>query len=450
MSILSTLRPFQHEAVDATLRMPKYLNPLIISPTGSGKTHIIASIAELRVDDQILIITPRKKLVQQTLAKISTAGVMSGRYGNDDGSDHRVIIATYQTLLNRDFKTPTLIILDEAHLLPDDDSEYRSLIESFPFAQVIGLTATPLRGNYHLLDDRFWTKSFEIGIIPLIQQGYLVPPREISCGSQFDTEECSNDEVTAEILPDLIKSWRKHNVTHPLVFCKNIEHAITTTELIKDLGYSANLVHSLMSEKDIDDNFETFENSDMCALVNIGICTTGLDIPKINAIVFLRNVTSASLFLQIVGRGLRIHLASNKRECLVYDFGSASVRYGSITDPEFGTTSASKSSATSRYKQCPVCDTANANVALYCHHCDYKFEFKTMISAMSSEINLLGSDVNFSHVTSITEKIEYNIVQLDSQHTLYDTQKTLNVGDFIVSKNITNKVVELVCKLANH
>ena len=447
MSLLHTLRPFQQEAVDATLRIPKYLNPLIISPTGSGKTHIIAAIAELRVEDQILIITPRKKLVQQTLAKISTAGVMSGKYGNDDGTKHRVVVATYQTLLNRKFKTPTLIILDEAHLLPEDDSEYRALIDSYPYAQVIGLTATPLRGNYHLLDDSFWTKAFEIGIVPLIQQGYLVPPREISCGSQFDTEDYSNEEVTAEILPSLIQSWKKHNVTHPLIFCKSIEHAVITTELINDLGYPAKIVHSLMSEDDLEDNFETFENSDLCALVNIGICTTGLDIPKIDAIIFLRNVTSASLFLQVIGRGLRVHPASNKRECLVYDYGSASTRYGSITDPEFGTLTANKNAGTARNKQCPECESSNVNVALYCHHCGYKFKFRTMISALSSEINLLGSDVNFSNVTSIAEEDSYNRVHLDSKHILYDTTRSLQVGNYVVTRNITPKVVELLCKL---
>lgn len=108
------LRHYQELAVkkiiDSVLNHPQS-NPLCVAPCGAGKSLIIATLVSRLIEHQILVITPRKKLLQQNAQYISDHGVCSAAFGDDTGHNHNVILGTYQTLINRDIKHLTLLSL---------------------------------------------------------------------------------------------------------------------------------------------------------------------------------------------------------------------------------------------------------------------------------------------------------------------------------------------------
>lgn len=130
----TTLRPYQRDAVEAAIKHAKPgTRSLLIVPTGGGKTLVIREIAERFPNAQVLILTPRRKLLEGVRKVFNAHGVLSSGTGKDLGYEHTVIIGTFQTVTRRAkrLKIPTVIIIDECHLVPKN-SRYSELLERFP------------------------------------------------------------------------------------------------------------------------------------------------------------------------------------------------------------------------------------------------------------------------------------------------------------------------------
>lgn len=394
----ATLRTYQRDAVDAAL---KGLKPgsksLIVVPTGGGKTLVIAEIARRYERAQVLILTPRRKLLLGVCKEFTSHGVLSSTIGNDLGHSHKVIIGTFQTVLRRAkrMKIPTVIIIDECHLVPTD-SEYSRLLELFPNAIVIGLTATPYRGQAHIarcgLD---WETIYEVSISHLIANKYLVPPRSMATPANA---LCDGDErpqrnaVTQAIVPPLVTSVIKEGRSKCLVFCSDIAHAEFTVSQLRLAGEEGvYIVHSEQTKRVQDAQFVAFENAPQRTwLVNVALVSIGVDIPAVDCIAILRDVGSFSLLVQIIGRGLR--LFEGKVDCLVYDFGSGTRRFGYVDDPEFGEVRARHGHGHLPMKACPTCDGLMHVATMECVRCGEELPTSTKLQSNATAVQILSDD----------------------------------------------------------
>ena len=391
------LRPYQIDAIARAVAamLPGSRNMLVL-PTGAGKGVVIAAIAAMFPDRQILIITPRVRLVEQLRPILGDHGVLSASLGNDLGHLDNLLIGTYQTILNNPGMVPPwLIIIDECHLVPPG-SRYGDLIARFPDAAVIGLTATPYRGTEKITEcDIGWKQIYSISILELIGQTRLVPPRSMATiGPSIDGAAASRtlNAVSKRIVTNLVNSVRKENRKKCLVFCVNIAHAVRVAKLLKQTGEECvSLVHSEQDRETQNEMFSGFEDSRRRAwLVNVSLVSVGIDIPSVDCVAILRDISSFALLVQIIGRGLRPF--GSKQDCLIYDFGQGTKRFGFIDDPTFATPRSGSSAGGPGQKACPKCNALIHLSALACPRCNQPFNLVVSLSETTSSRQLLTED----------------------------------------------------------
>lgn len=460
----SGLREYQRQAVAAAIKNLQHgdRNGLVVMPTGSGKSIVIAEITKHLHNQQILIITPRKRLLRQLRPYLGRHGILSGNLGRDLGHEHDTIAGTFQTMTRRKgLKTPNVIIMDECHLLPPG-SKYKQLIESYPNAKVLGFTATPYRGKCHITNLGLdWKEIVSVSLTELIDRGYLAPPISKATGEPHFIDEISRRsaaEVTETIVPVLTATIKNEGRMRCLVFCIDIEHAKVTQGLLKKAGEnSAFLVHSGLSQKIQDAQIDAFEKSQTPAwLVNVGIVNIGVDIPCIDCIAILRDIRSFALLLQIIGRGLR--LFEGKSECLIYDFGQGTQRFGFIDDPDFG--EYAKGSQHHSFKTCPLCNSLIHFFGSICRRCNPGCESKTSLCSIATENQLLSADYlqatyqkevkrepknslllvehQLIYKNKLLRAIEFTAVDSISKH------RNFKVGDTVIISRIKDDIVRII------
>lgn len=426
-----TLHLHQVNAVAAVLKSLTDRHwSLVEMPTGSGKSYVIKEIVEQAANLQILVITPRKKLREQ-LQKVlpEGSGLMSASYGKDDGHEHDLVLGTNQTLIRRTMKRPDLILIDECHLL-GLNSAFWKFLKSFPDAKVVGLTATPFRGEMHI-QSLGWHPIFRVSILDLVKDKLLCPPRSIATGTVAASFEGNNLEKTDLLLDPLLLNAKERDVKKLLVFCQNIAHAEHVAEQLAKLGESAVfLVHSKLSDGDITEQYNGFTHAvGRSWLINVTLVSIGVDIPCIDAIVILRDVSSFSLFVQMLGRGLRT--LTGKTECLIFDFGNATRRFGFIDQPDFElTTSISMRTSVGHAAPFKVCEcgTLNSARAMACSHCKRMLPVGSKLNEMSWDGSLLSTPIFWEKLEDVT------VAQL-SKFSWEMTYKFRGAGGAIIAKD---------------
>jgi len=389
------LRPYQQSAVAAAISGIQAGKPgLLVMPTGSGKSVVISEIVNRLEGKQILVITPRRSLLMQTRARLGAHGVLSSSVGNDLGDDHKVIAGTYQTMTRRPGLTePDVIIIDECHLVPSDGS-YAALVRRFPRAAVIGLTATPFRGRQHIKHCGLkWRQLYTVSMIELIDQGWLARPVSMSTGRRSELLGIGNEAieaVTARIVLNLLASVASEDRQRCVVFCIDIDHAATTAALLRSAGEnSVYLVHSNMPPAAQDAAIAAFKTSETRAwLVNVNLISIGVDIPSVDAIAILRSVSSLALLIQIIGRGLRVW--KGKQDCLVWDFGNGTRKFGFIDDPQLDGVRAGEAPVALR--TCPKCNALLHASARSCSRCSHIFPRVASLNDIASGSPLLSAN----------------------------------------------------------
>lgn len=334
--------------------------PLIVTPTGSGKSVILAEFIRRACtehhDTHILVVTHVKELVEQDANAIrrlwpnGSVGIYSAGLGKRQLKP--VTVASIQSIYNKPqfHGRFDLIIVDEAHLIPHkSDGMYRKLLDAClaanPYTKLIGLTATPYRldsGVLHEGDGALFDGiSYEANVSDLIEQGYLsrLTSRHgadvdlsgvRTVAGEFNLGQLGERMSAMKLVEhhaDLIvercasrNSW--------LIFCVTVEHASQMSAALKRRGISAGYVSGDMPNGERDDVINRFKSGELRALVNCSILTTGFDHPATDAVVMLRPTLSPGLYVQMVGRGLRLH--ESKQDCLVLDFGGNVRRHGFI------------------------------------------------------------------------------------------------------------------------
>ena len=410
------LRDYQIEAVESIwdyFENGGTGNPLVVHPTGCGKTLVISgfikSVFYKYPDQKVMILTHSKELIDQNYKKLkqfwpeAPAGIYSAGLNKRD-INNNIIFAGIASIAKRaeEFGKVDLILVDECDLISDSSNTmYQRFIRGLkinnPHLKIIGLTATPFRATSgHLIDDSGTSIFTDIchnmttvdKFNRLFEEGYLLPliPKRTDLsydlskirmrGGEFVQKDMQDvidrEELTAHAIEECIQMASDRKVW--LIFTTGIDHAINTANMLNDYGVSAKVVHSgnknhKMSSSERDQVILDFKKGEFKALVNASILTVGFDHPPIDFIAILRPIGSARLFLQILGRGTRPMYAdgfdlsttegrlraietSGLHDCLVADFGDNSRRLGPINDPVLPKKKGKKSGQPAPVKLC--------------------------------------------------------------------------------------------------
>lgn len=409
------LRHYQAEAVQSLFDyfITNGGNPVVALPTGTGKSYVIAEFVrrclEMWLPTRILIVTHVKELIEQNFRELieiwptAPAGIYSAGLGRRD-VHQPVTFCGVQSIAKRveDFGYIDIVIIDECHLVSDkQDAQYAKVIGLLkltnPMLKVVGLTATPYRLGMGLLTEGKvftdiccdWTGLEKFN--QLIDEGYICPliPKRTKTELNVDEVgithgEFNIDELQAAVDRDWITraalteaktlaagrwSW--------LVFCAGVTHANHTRDILNELGIPALCVHTdldpSLGDGTRDENLARFKRMEVAAICNVGVLTTGFNHKPIDCIVVLRPTMSASLWVQMLGRGTRPCPETYKQNCLVLDFAANTKRLGPINDPVIPRKKGKKGNGGAPFKICPACDVYNHARARFCIGCQYEF-----------------------------------------------------------------------------
>ena len=333
------LRPYQIQAKDAVLSewSEGHRKTLLVLPTGTGKTVVFAKVVEDRVNNggRALVLAHRGELLSQAADKIMDASGMACALEKAEstslGSNMPVTVGSVQSLAQpkrlarfpRDYFTD--IVVDEAHHCLSDS--YQRVLAHFPKANILGVTATPDRGDMKNLGQFFDSKAYEYTMPQAIRDGYLCPikaqmiPLELDIsGVKVTSGDFSSGEIGSALEPYLDQIARE--MTHyckgrkTVVFLPLIQTSQKFCAILNCYGLRAAEVNG--SSENRAEVLRDFENGRYDVLCNSMLLTEGWDCPAVDCVVVLRPTKVRSLYQQMVGRGMR--LFPGKEHLLLLDF----------------------------------------------------------------------------------------------------------------------------------
>jgi DNA repair protein RadD len=382
------LRDYQEGAVAYSIEYLQNENGKLCLelPTGAGKSIIIASIIEkyleMYPDKRVMMATHDKELVEQNYEKIKSllpninTGIVSASL-NKRHFGAKVVYGNYQTIANKPERIKNqfgLVIIDECHKIgyfnDKDPNVYQKLLSALGVydgsCRMIGLTATPYRTGSGYLTDEGWIQYMENGervgkslppvfdfihkpvdIKDLIANGYLSELQNLATNGfepdltgvrvgidgDYKTKELGiavdKESYNIAVCDDMVercqdyKSW--------IVFCTSISHAGHMKELLTERGVSCEIVTSKNTTDENDNAIKLFKSKQIKCVLNVDKLTTGFDAPDIDLIVMLRPTLSENLYVQMIGRGLRLK-SHGKNMCSVLDYANNHGRHGSINN----------------------------------------------------------------------------------------------------------------------
>lgn len=387
-----TLRPYQQEAVAATLNhFRRSQQPaVIVLPTGAGKSLVIAELARV-ARGRVLVLAHVKELVAQNHSKYCALGLEADIFAAGlarKESQSKVVFGSVQSVARNlaQFDSAfSLLIVDECHRIGDDEnSQYQQILTHLrqhnPQLRLLGLTATPYRlgkgwiyrFHYHGMvrgDERalFHDCIYELPLRYMIKHGFLVPPERLDMPVvQYDFSRLSaqanglfseadlnrelkqQQRITPHIISQIVEFAADRKGV--MIFAATVEHA---KEVLALLPEGKALVSAETPGPERDALIAAFKQQKIKYLVNVAVLTTGFDAPHVDLIAILRPTESVSLYQQIVGRGLR--LSEGKTDCLILDYAG---NPHDLFTPEVG---APKGKSDNEPVQvfCPACGFAN-------------------------------------------------------------------------------------------
>lgn len=332
------LRPYQQEARERIFQeWEKVDKTLLVLPTGCGKTIVFAKITEdcVRRGDRVLILAHRGELLEQAadkLAKATGLGCATEKAEESClGSWFRVTVGSVQTLMREkrlnQFPADYFddIIIDEAHHCLSDS--YQRVLKHFPDAKVLGVTATPDRGDMRNLGQYFESLAYEYTLPKAIKEGYLSPIKALTLPLKLDLSGVgvqagdfkSGEIATAldpylyQIADEMLKYCADRKT---VVFLPLVKTSQKFRDILNQKGLRAAEVNG--DSKDRAEVLEAFDRGEYDVLCNSMLLTEGWDCPSVDCIVVLRPTKIRSLYSQMVGRGTRLY--PGKDHLLLLDF----------------------------------------------------------------------------------------------------------------------------------
>jgi superfamily II DNA or RNA helicase len=387
------LRPYQSEGIErARAAAVTHRKLCLVLPTGGGKTVIAAAIIAGAVSrgKKVLFLAHRRELINQTCNKLRDAGVAN--YGVILAQDNRnfplapVQVASVQTLVRRVFPPADLVFIDEAQ--HSNATSYQKIIDAYPSAKILGLTATPVRDDGRGLSECYDAMEVIASPRDLIDGGYLAEPRVFSSREALDLSnvtkrggDYSKDELATtmdrpRLVGDIVQHWIK--LAHDrstVVFAVSVKHSQSIVAAFREFGVNA---EHLDGETPVDEReaiLARLASGETEVVSNCGVLTEGWDLPRCKCVILARPTQSLSLYIQMGGRGLRPY---NGITPIILDHGECVKRHGlphQTRDWE-GYFSAKKRKSTGEsvsVKNCPTCFAMLQNTVKTCPECGYIF-----------------------------------------------------------------------------
>lgn len=347
------LRSYQTSAVSQVRQsiLDGNRKPVLVMPTGSGKTRTATEIVRLAVEkgNRVLFLAPRRELIYQTLATFLRAGIDAGMImaGEPQRLYAKVQVASVSTLHARGIRTerimmPTadIVIVDECHLsVAKGQSE---ILARYADKVIIGLTATPARGDGKGLGQIYDELVQVTNVRELTRDGYLVPVRYFA-PSELDlssVKQNKSDYIVKDLgkfmdkpslIGDIVSNWfRIAREKKTVVFCTTCAHSRNVRDEFLRLGISA---EHLDGETPTDERkaiLGRVESGQTQVLCNVFVASYGLDIPSLECAVLARPTKNITLYLQTVGRILRI--SEGKSDAVVIDHSGAVKQHGFVDE----------------------------------------------------------------------------------------------------------------------
>lgn len=339
-------------------------NSLAVLPTGSGKSVIIASLANA-LNEPILVLQPSKEILEQNYEKLaryvpqSDIGIYSASMNRKDTGYYT--LATIQSIYKdpQFFQQFRTVFLDEAHLLNPKSlgGMFNTFLRDIGNPKVIGFTATPYRLDsmymnwgtdqcrivtavklINRMKGFFWQRIiYNMSMMDLMAKGYLCPPTYIDASvieqyeiplnfskSEFDMD--AFDQLMSSRQEKILRAIKYGEDTSKsvLVFCSSVHQATTMAGLVPGSA----VVTAKTPAKERDRIIGDFKEHRLKTVFNVGVLTTGFDHPALDCIILLRPTRSITLYVQMLGRGVRI--AEGKETCKIIDLTSSVKNLGRV------------------------------------------------------------------------------------------------------------------------
>lgn len=389
----------------------------------SGKSLCIAELIKrtlmVRPNARFMMLTHVKELIEQNHEKLkiiwpsAPTGIYSAGVGFKQ-YQQPIIYGGIQSCYRRPeiFGKINVLIIDEAHLVSDKvESMYGAMIEGLkktnPDLVIMGLTATPYRmgmgflTNGPIFEDIYYDITTMESFVKLIDEGFLCPLVSYGTDHEMDVsnvkmrggeflessldKELNRREITQGIVNEVLQ--KRGERKKGLSFCISKDHAESMAAMYNEVGITSKYLHSDMSKSERESILDGFKSGAFENLTNVGIATTGLDVPDIDYIVLARPTQSTGLHVQILGRGLRPH--PSKENTLVLDFAGNTMRLGPINDPVIPVAPGEKregGEAPIKMCECGLFVPASTRT---CPECGYEFKFEEKIKTSLQDGELI-------------------------------------------------------------
>src|SRR6266436_2995132 len=414
------LRGYQQDLIDKTVEaLRDHRSVLLQAPTGAGKTEMAVEVARRHRDKVVWFVCHRHEIVAQTSAALKRSGadshgVVAPRYPEDPTI--KIQVCSIGALRHRfkRYPPPDLIVLDECHHVAA--SSWAKLVEHFPDAKLLGLTATPERLDSRGLDD--WFEHMIVGpdTRTLIDEGYLskfkyfaptIPDlRGVHVrGKEYDRDDLEKAMSKHTLVGDVIDHYKRLTPSaRALAFCISVEAARELAARFTKAGIPAKHVDWETPQEKRDKAVADLASGKIRVLTNKEVFTEGFDLPAIDAVLLLRPTKSFALYRQMIGRCLRV--ARGKPYTTILDHA------GLIFDHEFPdddvewSLSGRRSGVAGTHKKysthgiirrCPECSTVHKWSAK-CPECSYVYQTKDRtIEEVYGELREIAQGVEYEN-----------------------------------------------------
>ena len=392
-SLTPQLRPYQREAVKhVVVHFRASSEPaLVVLPTGSGKSLVIAELARL-ARGRVLVLAHVRELVEQNHAKYQAYGLEADIFSaglKRKEANRQVVFGSVQSVVRNlgrfNDANFTLLVIDESHRVSlNEDASYHQVIEHLrqlnPQLKILGLTATPYRlgqgftyyRHHHGMvrgDEKSFFRDcvFEQPLRLMVKQGYLAAPKRLDMAIEgydftalkpspsgvFLEEELNRVVAGSRATPGIIGQIVERAVDRQgiMIFAATVAHAEEIMGYLPKV--EAALITGATPSRERTALINAFKARQLKYLVNVAVLTTGFDAPHVDLIAILRPTESVSLYQQMVGRGLR--LSPGKSDCLILDYAG---NPWDIFAPEVGEPKPDSDSEPVQV-ECPACGHAN-------------------------------------------------------------------------------------------
>lgn len=505
-------RPYQAQSVKAGFKYMQGMgaeigNPLIAWPTGTGKAFGISLFIKLLFEKwpqmRVIVTTPSEELVQQNYDELkgywptAPAGIYCSSLKRFD-TCYPITFATIDSLDGNQHKFGRIDIMlpDECHRISNkDDSRYKRVYDYFKqknkFFFMLGWTATDYRMGQGKLTDEgglFTEVIYDATTLEafnwFFSEGYLVPPiaaptnitisgektamlagdfKDKDLQAQFEKDKASGAIYRALLESKAVAEAEDRN--HWICFVPGKQACEDVTEMLDSMGVSATFVHSGLKRAERRQRLKDYKKGLYTCMVNNGILTTGFNFKALDFMIMLRKTASASLWVQMLGRGTRPNytegfdiqtregrmaaiIASGKRNFRVMDFVGNTERLGPINDPVKPKKPGEKKTSDAPIKICKAdekdvnkklgCGAFNHPSVKECFFCDWVFPVAEVVQEQASTLSLVAED----------KKKEDPIVEpFDVEKVLYSANFFGKKPNIKVTYHLANKkkLTEFVC-----